>query len=690
MAPVNRKPAGWVVPGYKYLGPFNDLDKGEPVNAADRAAQVHDHAYNKYLQSGKNPYLHFNKADQQFLDDLESDRSFGGWIGKTVFGIKRAIAPSLNEPSPKKSKTEAALKRKLYFARSAKASKQAKMEPAADSTNNQQNQPNQPAPANTGSSAGQTNAGGGSGGHGVGVSTGGWEGGTWFGDDTIVTTVTRQWYTGILNGHKYSLLKQNIASGVPNIWTGIQTPWAYFNFNCYHSHFSPGDWQRLINEYKSWRPKRMHVKIYNLQIKQVVILGTDTLYNNDLTAGVHIMCDGSHQYPYAQHPWDELTLPELPYNVWQLPQYAYFQRQGDLVDDTNHADLGNIENIIRVGAPLFMLENSNHQVLRTGEATEVNFSFDCGWVHNDRAYCAPQQDFNPMVASRRYYASWSNANNKYMFDRYSPYKKPSNWMPGPSIHLHGATQTANFPQDARGPVITVFAPRGTVGRGGASSTVPGTTGDYLASAEGILQAGFSTSPVNGACSRSHYPSLACDATEGANNETFLSARNIHIDVTRYNAVYGANRTATDNTYHKYNEVWMFPNQAWNSTPICRDNPIWDKLPRTDKHTLLDSSYGTLPMAHPPGTIYVKVAKIPIPGAAGADSYLNLYVTGQVTCEIEWEVERYQTKNWRPEVRQSASSFVNKDLYNVSETGVYSRANTFNECMPTKCGINRVL
>lgn len=36
MAPI-RRPGGWVVPGYKYLGPFNPIDNGEPVNKADAA-----------------------------------------------------------------------------------------------------------------------------------------------------------------------------------------------------------------------------------------------------------------------------------------------------------------------------------------------------------------------------------------------------------------------------------------------------------------------------------------------------------------------------------------------------------------------------------------------------------------------------------------------------------------------------
>ena len=160
-------------------------------------------------------------------------------------------------------------------------------------------------------------------------------------------------------------------------------------------------------------------------------LGRQLLYNNDLTAGVHIFCDGSHQYPYAQHAWDESSLPELPNDVYKLPQYAYFQYLKDLTDGA--AGGNNMERAIKMGAPLYMLESSSHEVLRTGEDTSFTFEFKCGWVHNDRAFCPPQMDFNPLVNTRRYYPCWDTSANpqKFTFRRYNPYHKPSPWMPGP-------------------------------------------------------------------------------------------------------------------------------------------------------------------------------------------------------------------------------------------------------------------
>ncbi|AOX47684.1 VP1 [Miniopterus schreibersii bat bocavirus] len=682
MAPI-RRPGGWVVPGYKYLGPFNPLDNGEPVNKADRAAQKHDQAYNQYLSEGKNPYLYFNKADQDFLEDLESDRSFGGWIGKTVFGAKRAIAPSLGEPSAKQAKLDRAQKRKLYFARSNQKAKQPKM---ADTANNQENpEGGEAAPA--GSRSGQAaNAGGGGGGAGrsVGISTGGWRGGTLFSDTTVVTRVTRQWYCPIYNGHLYKAFgAQDDADSQKSYWQGISTPWGYFDFNCYAGHFSPQDWQRLTNEYRKWRPKAMHIKIYNLQIKQVVTLGADTLYNNDLTAGVHIFCDGSHQYPYPQNPWNEHVIPELPNDVWKLPQYGYYQYDKWLTSDQPNDNNG-VSKALRVMAPLFMLESSSHEVLRTGEETEFNFEFDSAWVMNDRAYASPQTDYNAIVGTRRWYPTHNANTGSFTYNRYNPYKKPSNWMPGPGTRNLGLNQTTSDSSNSRGSFMTATMPTSysiTSGNNSLShdQNIPKPSNDFR------QRVTSQTQPANGACSAVDGPTLTFDVGPHNDTDGTVTSRTIDNDMTRWNTVYSAN----NNTITEQPIVWMYPNQAWNSTPICRGNPIWSKAPRTDRHTLYDSSDGSLVMEHPPGTIFVKTQKIPIPTTANSDTYLNLYVTGQVTCEIVWEVERYHTKNWRPEIRNTPSSD-EPTAYDFDHTGAYNMPTKYYLHMPTRMGINSVL
>ncbi|AOF39990.1 capsid protein 1 [Mink bocavirus 1] len=716
MPPHNRKPGGWVLPGFKYLGPFNPLNNGEPVNDVDKAAQAHDQEYQKLIDSGINPYFNFNKADSDFIENLSRDNSFAGWLGKSAFRLKSILAPHLPNdgagPSPAKRgrfDAERAAKRKLYFARSNRkggAAKKPRLDPMEGPSDQIEGGGDGPEQKTASTSNG--GGGGGSGGHGVGVSTGGWEGGCYFADNVVVTKNTRQWYAPIYNGHKDT--RNDGMAG--RQWKGINTPWGYFNFNIYDAHFSPQDWQRLTNEYRRWRPKSMFVKIYNLQIKQVVTLGADTLYNNDLTAGVHFFCDGSHQFPYSQHPWDTGTMPELPNRIWKLPQYAYFTHQGDLVnaqENTGITNATNQEKMIAASYPTYILEHATHQVLRTGEETSFQFNFECGWVNNDTAYAIPQADFNPLVPTRRYFPVHSSQSNTFGYVRYSPYNKPSIWMPGPSLGYVGYTESGSNSHYARGPITVVTQPPGTESERASLRTgenadetpqsrtvgVPGAPIDTPEGRNAVRATGYDISPVNGARSGLDAITLAYDAGPESASTDAITARNNDRDMARWGNMYAidhyttSGNTTTTNMAELKN-VWMFPNQAWDSTPITRNTPIWVKIPRTDKHTLFDSSDGTLPMAHPPGTIFCKVAKIPIPTENNTDSYLNLYVTGQVTCQIVWETERYQSKNLRPELRTSAGEFRDQTLYTFDANGTYNSPERYHEGMPTKQGINKVL
>nr|AQX45762.1 structural protein 4 [Bat bocavirus] len=533
--------------------------------------------------------------------------------------------------------------------------------------------------------SGAQNAGGGGGGgagRSVGISTGGWKGGSLFGDKVVVTRITRQWYCPIYDGHKYKQFYSADDAGSQHaVYNGMRTPWGYFDFNCYAGHFSPQDWQRLTNEYKRWRPRTMHVKLYNLQIKQVVTLGADTLYNNDLTAGVHVFCDGSHQYPYPQTPWNEGIVPELPNDVWKLPQYGYYQYDSWLTSDTPNASNGTSRGL-RVAAPLFMLENSSHEVLRTGEETEFNFTFECGWVNNDRAYVSPQNDFNAIVGTRRWFPVHDSNSGSYTYTRFNPYKKPSTWMPGPGTRYTSKNQTASDTSKSRGTFLTATLPPSYP----VSGDDMGHDQNIGRPAQSVVEKVTSqTMPANGACSATDGVTLGFDAGPHNDTDNRVTVRNIDNDMSRWNAVYTANGQNIDE--HKI--VWMYPNQAWNSTPICRANPIWVKAPNVDRHTLYDSSDGSLVMEHPPGTIFVKTQKIPIPTAANSDTYLNLYVTGQVTCEIEWEVERFQTKNWRPEIRNVPSGD-DATAYDLDQNGAYNMPTKYYLHMPTRMGINSVL
>lgn len=82
---------GLVPPGYKYLGPFNDLDRGEPSNENDRAAQIHDKDYDKL---GNAAYFLYNKADEDFLERLKPD-DVPTVVADKIFRTKQRLAPRM-------------------------------------------------------------------------------------------------------------------------------------------------------------------------------------------------------------------------------------------------------------------------------------------------------------------------------------------------------------------------------------------------------------------------------------------------------------------------------------------------------------------------------------------------------------------------------------------------------------------
>lgn len=82
---------GFVPPGYRYLGPGNDLNRGEPTNKNDRRAQTHDVGYTELEKEGVNPYWTYNDADETFLNELEPD-DIPTYAAKGIFSVKKAAA----------------------------------------------------------------------------------------------------------------------------------------------------------------------------------------------------------------------------------------------------------------------------------------------------------------------------------------------------------------------------------------------------------------------------------------------------------------------------------------------------------------------------------------------------------------------------------------------------------------------
>lgn len=77
--PPEQQPSGSrgiVLPGYRYLGPGNSLNRGPPVNALDAAAKKHDEKYHKiteYFKKTKNRKVfeqQVAEADEEFIEEV--------------------------------------------------------------------------------------------------------------------------------------------------------------------------------------------------------------------------------------------------------------------------------------------------------------------------------------------------------------------------------------------------------------------------------------------------------------------------------------------------------------------------------------------------------------------------------------------------------------------------------------------
>lgn len=85
-----RKWTDFSLPGYKYLGPGNALDKGQPNNANDQASIYHDVRYGDIQFNGQTPYLVWSEADQKWLDTT-TNKDYGGVLGRAFFNTKKAL-----------------------------------------------------------------------------------------------------------------------------------------------------------------------------------------------------------------------------------------------------------------------------------------------------------------------------------------------------------------------------------------------------------------------------------------------------------------------------------------------------------------------------------------------------------------------------------------------------------------------
>nr|WRQ19905.1 MAG: cap protein [Adeno-associated virus] len=684
---------GLVLPGYNYLGPFNGPDRGEPVNAADAAARKHDQAYQQQLDQGDNPYLRYNHADREFQEELAGDTSFGGNLGKAAFqakkrvleplglveepvktapaGVKRPLGESPDSSSGIGKKGRQSSRRRLDFSSSSDDYSEtgAGEEPMDEGS---------PAGDMSGQGQGRAAPGGASvdaaqGSDGVGNASGNWHCNSTWSEGHVTTTSTRTWVLPTYNDHLYKRLG---ISGTNDTFNGFSTPWGYFDFNRFHCHFSPRDWQRLINNHWGIRPRSMRVKIFNIQVKEVTVQSGTTTVANNLTSTVQIFSDSSYELPYVMDAGHEGSLPPFPNDVFMVPQYGYCGlvtgNQSQNQTDRN---------------AFYCLEYFPSQMLRTGNNFEISFNFEKVPFHSMYAHSQSlDRLMNPLLDQYLWYLQSTSTGTgalgsgqsqtgfaKAIKHNFSEYRK--NWIPGPGYKQQEFSKTPannykvpaallqNYESHSNlNGRLSVLAPGPAMATSAADSD-KFTQSQLIFAGPTISSAATTTTSSDSLMFTSEDELIATNPPD--------AARWGHIATNIQSA--GTAPVADD-----IDALATMPGMVWQDRDIYFQGPIWAKIPHTDGHFHPSPLMGGFGFKKPPPQIFIK--NTPVPGNPATtftpgriSNFITQYSTGQVAVQIDWEIQRETSKRWNPEI-QFTSNYGNSQnslLWAPNETGVYS-------------------
>lgn len=629
-------------PGYKYLGPGNSLDQGEPTNPSDAAAKEHDLAYDEYIKSGKNPYLYFSPADQRFIDQTKDAKDWGGKVGHYFFRTKRAFAPKLSTDSePGTSGVSRAGKRTgppaHIFVNLARAKKKRASLAAQQRTQTMSDGANQsdsgsavqPAARVERSADGPGGSGGGgSGGGGVGVSTGTFDNQTHYrflGDGWVEITAysSRLLHLNMPSTENYCRIRVNNTDqtrlpgrmAYDDSHEQIWTPWNLVDCNAWGVWFQPSDWQFIQNTMSHFNLDTLDQEIFNVVVKTVTEQGVGEqamkVYNNDLTASMMVALDSNNILPYTPAAQTGETLGFYPWKpTVPTPYRYYFFCSRDLSvtydnDTTQIAD--NMGQPNGLNSQFYTIENTLPiTLLRTGdEFSTGTYKFSTEpvklthtWQTNRHLGMPPQIDTMPT-------ADGQNGTLKAQGDRF------------------GQTQTQgvnNVTEALRiRPVQIGFSqPHDNfeANRGGPFK-VPNVTADITAGgdhdANGSIRFTLGKQHGENWASQHSNERFTWDAMDdGAGRHTqdcFVQTvpltvpPNLNSILTRRDPIGGKTDMHYTNTFNSYGPLTAFP----HPDPIYPNGQIWDKEVDLEHKPRLHVTAPFVCKNNPPGQLFVRLA-----------------------------------------------------------------------------------
>ena len=348
-------------PNYKYFGPGNSLDRGDPYNDVDAVAREHDKGYDNELQQGGNPYIHYNVHDVVMSNKLKGtkDANLMSNFGRALLHGKKMIFP--HEQGTDKMADDAVnhmndvektpLKRPAPGAEAADPSraKLPKMTEAGE----------------------ESNTGGGP----VGVvalpihygdTT--WHSGGFRTKSTREFLYQNKWNEKAL---PYQIHKGTLQGGADRYI--IESDWHMVDWNRVQGHMTAGDWQRLVRTARRWRPKSYKVVYHSFSCIQKTKINDVNTYAI-MPLGTCLHAKRPHgSLPYAMNGlkqsasggrwgWSDVPTPGVV--MFQYMYHSSFTTKS------------------YIPAPTFMVEHGKVNQISSVDSIVDEGEFDATWVWN--------------------------------------------------------------------------------------------------------------------------------------------------------------------------------------------------------------------------------------------------------------------------------------------------------------------
>ncbi|QVK82310.1 VP1 [Copiparvovirus ungulate5] len=700
---------GLTYPGTRYVGPGNLVPAGPPVNPIDDLALQHDLRYGTVMEHGEWPYI-YDESDDILAQDIAhygEDKSFLGNLIKAIMRLKKNIGqpardmlrsvwplnpldhpekqtPSTPPKSPPQIKEEPQTPKKPSESTGEDSeAKRFKPDPSpqkqkdmSEANMPQQHMGHTGMDSNMGSDTATIGDGGGGGAKPECEKH--WWGGTRWEGDTVTTFGTRRCVIKPFPDNYYAVKSWDNIPGI-----NIITPWYYLDLNIMSAHWTPANWQTLLETEDMIRPKSLVMKIHTLIFKDITKNTEGSQSIQDISSGI-LLCnkDSDYTYPYPMGG-GQLTVPgSMPGGFYSLPRYSY-RTLGQIDTDKTpegmrHAAADDFHYKVTQNSELFLLEDASSKMLFSGDCYTYVYNFPAlPFAHLTSYPWNTRRQDNPM--SQQKFLVMDNILSSDIFAPHGGSKltplpfnsklRPAQWLPAPrfkqgeysiieptndkSQHWYKKTVKAG---EGVGVRLIRESDAKIIKNTNWETLQPGpdTVANIVRKPEGSIVlttnaiAILQQDEVNQYHNQSNttqaqkYVKLPIENLKGHNNPSDpqpIRQQNIH-DNSNVEITYGT-----------------FPGSTWEKQSIHLESQIWTKIPNVEfTHLPQHNPLAEWAMKEPPPTLFIRMLQQAGPpkddqynGTLPSDTVLNQYGQFFLSYSMQWETtpRTRGTKRWNP-------------------------------------------